>query len=169
MCFLVRSHGEGARVFASANACISGTRVDEPGVSYDDAWVASYWVPEVPAPESRGIWLIRLESPWNKSNSSVVGSGTGSGAPWVGRSAVGIQVNYTYLNELNWLKLIKLKIPTNWNGKIKNWPTESSIAVKIWGCPKSSIKCLIWHNLCVAEPWMSEHRKPTNDDGCILD
>jgi hypothetical protein len=106
-------------------ACVSGTRVDRPGVSYDDARGVSYWVPEVPAPGSRLIWLISWEydmkSPWNKSNSSFVDSGAGSGEPWVGRSVTEIsmssgsverpvQVNYTYLHKLNYQKSIKLNI-----------------------------------------------------------
>jgi hypothetical protein len=65
-----------------------------------------------------------MKSPWNKLNSSVVGSGAGSGGPLIGRSlaeismssgSVGkpIRVNYKKLHELNYQKLIKLKIRTS--------------------------------------------------------
>jgi hypothetical protein len=98
-------------------AYVSDTRMDKPGVSYDDARRASYWVPEVPTPYSRLIWLIsweyNMKSPWNKSNSSVVSSGAGSGGPLIKRSSAEIsmfsgsvgkpvRVNYTYLHELNY-------------------------------------------------------------------
>jgi hypothetical protein len=108
---------------ASGDACVSGTWVDETEVTYDDACGASYWVSEVPAPGSRLIWLMSWEydmkSPWNKSNSSVVGSGAGSGGPLIGRWHTSgsverpvqkpVRVNYTYLHELNYQKSVKLK------------------------------------------------------------
>jgi hypothetical protein len=114
----------GRSCLVSAGAYVTDTRMDEAGVSYDDMWGTSYWVPYVPTPGSRVIWLISWEydvkSLWNKSNSSVDGSGARSGGSWVGRSAVEIsmslesvrkyvQINYTYLNEGDQLKILKKK------------------------------------------------------------
>jgi hypothetical protein len=65
-----------------------------------------------------------MKSPWNKSNSSVVGSGVGSGGSLIGRSSTvyrcpqdpserPVRINYKKLHELNYQESVKLKIRTS--------------------------------------------------------